>query len=346
MLRDTNNFRQRYQRWKNGEKVYENGRILPYPLRVDSYYDQNRAYQLGYKHDESGHMPTRDYKTGRYLKSVTHPTISKSIYKDMELGYDVKYENGSLYSQPNFGSQWKNKIPGYKGGKNSYKSRYSGIVLDYIKAVENPHNSGYDPKTDTWWISNKKGDDHHGIGYGLDLRYNKNITAPLSTNAMLQAVDKNLDYFSKVAKKHIKNFNSLSDKKKALILGSMYRGDAKFVYKQPWSILTDECAAEAVSNYYDKLNLSRGKQTRMFFNQPRLNKPIYDVIYNPIQIPEQPNLNIIKQDQVIPFASIEPTQKQVDSEKFTFTEPTRQKNVFDAIQLINTVLKPFDPITI
>lgn len=269
MLRDTNDFRQRYQRWKNGEKVYENGRILPY----------------------------------------------------------------------------QDDIPEYKGGKNSYKSKYSGIVLDYIKAVENPYNHGYNPKNDTWWVSTAKGDDPHGIGFGLDLRYNKNITAPLSTSAMLQVVDKNLDYFANAARRNIKNFDRLSDKKKALILGSMYRGDAqKFVYKQPWSILSDEGAAEAVSDYYDRLKMARGRQTRAFFNQPRLSKPIHDIIYEPVRVPEIPKPNIIKETPVIPFAPSEPTQEQIDAEKFTFAEPTKQKSIFDAIQLINSVLKPFDPL--
>ena len=148
-MRDDNSFRERFKRWKKGGKPYKNGQIIrdtdmmderveqtpvqsdiPYPMLTSRDYDDARAWKLGYFQDAgaNGHLWTRDYKTGRYLKSATHPTTGMAAWEDMKEGYDVYQRNGQLYSQPNFSTQKeiernkKNQInvpnlPGYESGK-------------------------------------------------------------------------------------------------------------------------------------------------------------------------------------------------------------------------------------
>lgn len=109
-----------------GEKIR---RELDVPYD-NSSYDYRRANQLGYEPDETGHMPSRDWITGRYLKTPTHPTESLSIYTDLGLGYDVFDKYGNTYSQPNWGSTWQSRLPGYSGGKG-----FSGLLPINIPGV-------------------------------------------------------------------------------------------------------------------------------------------------------------------------------------------------------------------
>lgn len=140
MRRDPTEFRERFAAWKAGEKVYENGlptygggksakkgsyylpgekirRELDVPYD-NSSYDYRRANQLGYEPDKTGHLPSRDWITGRYLKAPTHPTESLSVYTDLGLGYDVFDKYGNTYSQPNWGYTWQSRLPQYKNGKS------------------------------------------------------------------------------------------------------------------------------------------------------------------------------------------------------------------------------------
>ena len=111
MDRNREAFLNRFQRWKSGEKVYDRGIIVPYE---DKEYDYSRANQLGYTPDKTGHMPTRDYETGRYLKRPTHPTIMKSIVADLGEGYIPTYNkyDGQIYSH-----RFPDDLPKYKSGK-------------------------------------------------------------------------------------------------------------------------------------------------------------------------------------------------------------------------------------
>lgn len=69
------------------------------PYRNDDY-NYYRANQLNYSPDELGHMPTRDYVTGMYLKRPTHNTVMKGIVSDLAEGYNPYYnsQDGQLYS--------------------------------------------------------------------------------------------------------------------------------------------------------------------------------------------------------------------------------------------------------
>lgn len=101
---------------------------VPYANDDYNYY---RANQLGYKPDNTGHLPSRDEVTGTYLKSDTHPTVMHAIVGDLAEGYQPYFDKktGRLASQTIFKiptikeaveSQLFQGLPGYGGGKASF----------------------------------------------------------------------------------------------------------------------------------------------------------------------------------------------------------------------------------
>ena len=66
--------------------------------RDNSLYDIKRAKELGYTKGANGHMPSRDYITGRILKDLQHPTIDKALEYDRKAGYIPYLKDGSAYT--------------------------------------------------------------------------------------------------------------------------------------------------------------------------------------------------------------------------------------------------------
>jgi hypothetical protein len=65
-----------------------------------SGYDTNSAIRAGMKRDETGHMGSRNPKTGQILKGRSHPTFSKTIDGEKRAGYEMyKGDNGKYYSR-------------------------------------------------------------------------------------------------------------------------------------------------------------------------------------------------------------------------------------------------------
>jgi len=64
-------------------------------------YDYGTAKQLNYKKGEDGHMPTRDYKTGKILKGTKHKTFSKAINQDFKMGYQLMKAGNRYYTEKN-----------------------------------------------------------------------------------------------------------------------------------------------------------------------------------------------------------------------------------------------------
>jgi hypothetical protein len=62
----------RYTDWKN-----------KYDLQETSDYNLQRAFELGYVPDETGHLPSVDSETGEWLKSDTHPTRGMEMMESM-----------------------------------------------------------------------------------------------------------------------------------------------------------------------------------------------------------------------------------------------------------------------
>lgn len=87
----------------------------PY-LYAPTDYDFVQARDLGYQPGDDGHWPSRNYKTGRYLKSPIHPTLYKGIISDNSLGYYPYYKDGAIYT-----NTWKGNEP------------YTDMVENYIQ---------------------------------------------------------------------------------------------------------------------------------------------------------------------------------------------------------------------
>lgn len=94
----------------------------PY-LYAPTDYDFVQARDLGYQPGDDGHWPSRNYKTGRYLKSPTHPTLYKGIMSDNSLGYYPYYKDGAIYT-----NTWKGNEPYVDMVENyiQYRSKKKG----------------------------------------------------------------------------------------------------------------------------------------------------------------------------------------------------------------------------
>ena len=75
--------------------------------KQNSDYDIDRALELGYTNDATGHMPSRDYETGRILKAKGHPTFDLAIEEDRKMGYYPTTFNNQTYTIPSIGSPRK-----------------------------------------------------------------------------------------------------------------------------------------------------------------------------------------------------------------------------------------------
>ena len=94
----------------------------PY-LYAPTDYDFVQARDLDYQPGGDGHWPSRNYKTGRYLKSPTHPTLYKGIISDNSLGYYPYYKDGAIYT-----NTWKGNEPYVDMVENyiQYRSKKKG----------------------------------------------------------------------------------------------------------------------------------------------------------------------------------------------------------------------------
>lgn len=291
MRKDPTEFRERFAKWKAGEQVYEAGlptygggkstkkgsyylpgekirRELDVPYD-NSSYDYRRANQLGYEPDETGHMPSRDWITGRYLKTPTHPTESLSIYTDLGLGYDVFDKYGNTYSQPNWGSTWQSRLPEYKRGKEQYDH-----TVNFLKQYE-----GF---KDTTYLD---GNGVPTIGYGFtdsSLVKKGRISKSEADRQLVREIEKREDRLSK-----LKNWNNLSEDSKTALRSYYYNypagfgKDTKFI--RYWNAGDYERAINEVdAGMNDKnnpgLRKRRLQEQKMLRQDPFLKTPVHSQI--------------------------------------------------------------------
>lgn len=88
-------------------------------------YDMKRAIDLGYTRDETGHMPSRDYETGRILKSPAHPTILKTLAEESRLGYTPVLEPQTIKPDGFYTNTWT--------GNEFVQSLLSGFAEEGLK---------------------------------------------------------------------------------------------------------------------------------------------------------------------------------------------------------------------
>lgn len=101
--------------WRRGNNMHFDEGKDPY-LYAPTDYDFVQARDLGYQPGDDGHWHSRNYKTGRYLKSPMHPTLYKGIISDNSLGYYPYYKDGAIYT-----NTWKGNEP------------YVDVVENYIQ---------------------------------------------------------------------------------------------------------------------------------------------------------------------------------------------------------------------
>lgn len=137
-LANMNSLSQAMQRhlFANRELYALPGQPVQHSPYRDEDYNYYRANQLGYKPDETGHMPSRDHKTGEILKYAPHSSFVKSMIADTAEGYQTYYnkQDGKMYSDSPFKiDKWAEdyllngwhgykdgKLPGYGGGKGAF----------------------------------------------------------------------------------------------------------------------------------------------------------------------------------------------------------------------------------
>lgn len=131
-------------------------------------YKIDRALQLGYTPDSTGHMSSRDYLTGEILKYPAHPTFNKSINADKELGYYPMMDPmGKIYTinpkdlpKEGYFSPNKNPPSGYhkmpdgtimknsdmQDGGEITPRKFTERYLQSPKFIERLTTSGYNPE--------------------------------------------------------------------------------------------------------------------------------------------------------------------------------------------------------
>ena len=66
-----------------------------------SGYDYDFAIKAGITRDATGHLPSRDPKSGRILKGRKHPTFHKTVEGEKKAGFEIfKGPGGFLFSRP------------------------------------------------------------------------------------------------------------------------------------------------------------------------------------------------------------------------------------------------------
>lgn len=157
------------------------------------------------------------------------------------------------------------------------------MIIDYIKAIENPDRIGWDGKV--WRAPGLKGYDQNQRGYGIDVRTNtaaRKLTVGrtgqwLTEDEADTLMRDHIQYIIAAANKHINGFNKLSKQRQIALLGMLYRGDS--VNKSNININEpdDNKFFDQVHNYYISKGLKeRANSSIKFFKKNNNNnrKPI------------------------------------------------------------------------
>lgn len=160
---------------------------------------------------------------------------------------------------------------------------YKQIRYDYLQAIENPSNIGYDPDTDRWTTPKAKGYDPYQIGIGLDTRTNNAVrnylrktgrtkNPWLTQKEMEQLQNQSLQYFENILEKNTKGVK-LSNTKRAITIGLLYHGHGPQLWnpngpktQRMHDALfngSDQNFIDSVSNFYG--NNSRAQRHNQFW---------------------------------------------------------------------------------
>ena len=273
MLKDPTEFRKRFAMYKKGKLPYKNG--IPYDDDNHNIeYDHARAAQLGYTPDKTGHYFTRDYETGRYLKSPVHPTIMKSIVGDISKGYNPYYnkQDGQIYSDT-WMKPLKDEVdtpylPKFKVGKSPWDDSANFTVP-------------YEGWSDT--VYQNKGD-VPTIGYGTTSK--KWISKGRITREQgMQAMIEDLQANEPLLRKNIKNYDKLPDSAKIVLRDILYNvGQGNLFQKSPkFMAAINSGNYEEAANQMDWDNNKPGMGGAIKRNNARRELFLRDLRNNPIK---------------------------------------------------------------
>lgn len=170
-----------------------------------------------------------------------------------------------------------------QGNKNIYSSDfqlilpqrdskdYKQVRYAYLKALENPNDSGYNPDIDRWTPPTSKFEDPNQIGIGLDIKSNNYVrdflkktgrtkNPWLTQDEMTKLQDQSLQYFEDVLDRNVKGVQ-LSNTKRAILLGLLYHGYGPHIWKKKGAKAQkvydalykgdDQELINAVNNFYE-----------------------------------------------------------------------------------------------
>lgn len=269
-MKDTTSFKERFQRWKNGMKVYDAGKPIE-----DTEEEQDPSlraaleYALSLKIDEYNNG--KDDVAGGYDFNAI-----KQISQNAPLSYGSYYDLTGDYKMDN-------RLPKYKGGKASYTG-----ADDLI--------SHYEGFSDT--VYQKKGDVPTG-GYGTTAKKWIDLwrrQGKISKQQALQAMNEHLnDTVVPTLQKRIPGYNKMPEQAQWVLQDILYNiGEGNMFQKSPnfmKAIKSGDWSAAAVQMDWDnnKPGFSKGAKER---NQERqkLWRSAWGINDEPVQETKQPTL--------------------------------------------------------
>lgn len=161
------------------------------------------------------------------------------------------------------------------------------LVAQYIRAIENPDSTGY--RNGRWYKPTEEGYDPNNRGFGVDIVKNDAAASVVNNRTgkwLSEEEERNLrqnhldyveDKLNKWAATSYITRTPISDEKKAMALGMLYRGDGMgSIVRNPairdaYYSGSNEDMQKAVSDFYQKKLPSRSKNHNKFFDSRRQN---------------------------------------------------------------------------
>jgi hypothetical protein len=152
------------------------------PVGNDGLYNMQRALELGYTPDETGHWPSVDSETGMFLKSKEHPTAWMEYLYGHALNPELnRTTNVVVNPEGYFGENQLQYIPKAQGGyvdgdKDKNKKPKTRIYTDpkEFKKAEQVYNDSLS----LYNVSNNKLKEYKNFDFGEDFEFKKYENAP------------------------------------------------------------------------------------------------------------------------------------------------------------------------
>ena len=166
-------------------------------------------------------------------------------------------------------------------------------IIEYLKAIENPQRVGFNSKTRIWEQPTQGGFDRNQIGYGLDVKWGplaKFLAERKRKTGRVYLTEDEETYFREKYIRgyltdtfnrntaHYSNptgggFGVMSERKKAIAYGLLYRGDGKklwnsgnAIYQSFWNG-TDADFEKAVIDYYSDILPERVRCHKLYWGE-------------------------------------------------------------------------------